>query len=89
MRACLSRVLTTRVGRINMGRGRDVPNPKPPAKFNVHRSVDIRMKATGFVQNCSGKMEKTQYAPKAKYKATPEWVAWRMGFKMSTLQRSV
>ncbi|KAI0705165.1 hypothetical protein BC835DRAFT_1314637 [Cytidiella melzeri] len=58
---------------INRGRGRDVPTPILPERFYVHRSVDIRMQATGFVQDRKGGVAKA-YVPKARYQATPFWV---------------
>ncbi|KAI0812234.1 hypothetical protein BC629DRAFT_1280613 [Irpex lacteus] len=60
---------------INRGRGRDIPEPSLSEEFRVHRTVDIRMKAIGYVQDRKGGLNVGKpYVPKARYKATPSWV---------------
>ncbi|KAI0083381.1 hypothetical protein BDY19DRAFT_900387 [Irpex rosettiformis] len=59
---------------INRGRGRDVPTPLLPETFNVHRTVDVRMKATGYVRDRKGGVVRGVYRPRARYDATPVWV---------------
>lgn len=81
MRLCMLRLLSCvrnaadlvcLLDSVNMGRGRDVPTPMLPETFNVHRSVDIRMQATDFVQTRTGGT--APYIPRARYKATPHWI---------------
>jgi hypothetical protein len=61
-----------------------VPTPFLPQRFNVHRTVDIRIQARGYVRDRRNDSKGTNaevieagggvYVPRAKYEATPHWV---------------